>query len=99
MNYFKQVITVTRWEFMRFFKPKNEVLGIGIMLLVSVIFYFGGKYAFSESSEKPRLTVFQDLDSKLTERLSLDFELTKVPDETKIFRNIGNWKSKGRHTA
>ena len=46
MNYFKQVITVTRWEFMRFFKPKNEALGIAIMLLISVISYFGGKYAF-----------------------------------------------------
>jgi ABC-2 type transport system permease protein len=94
MNYFKQVITVTRWEFMRFFKPKNEVLGIGIMLLVSVIFYFGGKYAFSESGEKPRLTVFQDLDSKLTERLSLDFELTKVPAEQKssVISEIGKAK-------
>ena len=42
MKYVNQVITVTRWEFRRFFKPKNEVLGIAVMLLVSVIFYFGG---------------------------------------------------------
>jgi ABC-2 type transport system permease protein len=83
MKYLNQVITVTRWEFMRFFKPKNEALGIVIMLLISVISYFGGKYAFSESGEKPRLTVFQDLDATLTERLSLDFELTKISDEQK----------------
>lgn len=94
MNYFKQVITVTRWEFMRFFKPKNEALGIGIMLMVSVIFYFGGRYAFSESGEKPRLTVFRNLDSKLTERLSLDFDLTKVSAEQKssVISEIGKAK-------
>jgi ABC-2 type transport system permease protein len=94
MNYFKQVITVTRWEFMRFFKPKNEALGIAIMLLISVISYFGGKYAFSESGEKPRLTVFQDLDAKLIERLSLDFELTKISAEQKSSVIIEMEKSK-----
>ena len=94
MNYFKQVITVTRWEFMRFFKPKNEALGIAIMLLISVISYFGGKYAFSESGEKPRLTVFRDLDAKLIERLSLDFELTKISAEQKSSVIIEMEKSK-----
>jgi ABC-2 type transport system permease protein len=83
MKYLNQVITVTNWEFRRFFKPKNEVLGIAIMLLVSVVFYFAGKYAFSESGEKPELTVFQELDGKLTEMLSANFKLGKIRSDEK----------------
>jgi ABC-2 type transport system permease protein len=94
MKYWNQVIVVTRWEYKRFFKPKNEVIGIVIMLFVSVISYFGTKYAFSDSGTKPELTVFQNLDSKLTERLSLDFKLNIVPSEQKttVIQEISNSK-------
>jgi ABC-2 type transport system permease protein len=81
MNYLKQVLTVTRWEYSRFFKPKNEAIGIFVMLLTSTIFYFGGKYALSDPDEKPELTVFQNLDNQLTERLSVDFTVTAIPAE------------------
>jgi ABC-2 type transport system permease protein len=81
MNYWKQVATVTRWEYMRFFKPKNEILGIAIMLIISVISYFATKYAFSDSGEKPQLTAFQSLDSTLSERLAVDFELNFVRED------------------
>jgi ABC-2 type transport system permease protein len=94
MKYWDQVIVVTRWEYMRFFKPKNEAIGIVIMLFVSIISYFGTKYAFSDSGKKPELTVFQNLDSKLTERLSLDFKLNIVPAEQKstVIQKISNAK-------
>jgi ABC-2 type transport system permease protein len=94
MKYWNQVIVVTRWEYMRFFKPKNEAIGIVIMLFVSIIFYFGTQYAFSDSGKKPELTVFQNLDSKLTERLSLDFKLNIVPAEQKstVIQEISNAK-------
>ncbi len=94
MKYLTQVITVTKWEFRRFFKPKNEALGIVIMLLVSAIFYLGGRYAFSDSDEKQKLTVFKDLDGKLTESLSVDFELNIVPSEqeSSVIREISEAK-------
>ncbi len=94
MKYWNQVIVVTRWEYMRFFKPKNEAIGIVIMLFVSMISYFGTKYALSDSGKKPELTVFQNLDSKLTERLSLDFKLNIVPGEQKstVIQEISNEK-------
>jgi ABC-2 type transport system permease protein len=94
MKYWNQVIVVTRWEYMRFFKPKNEVIGIIIMFFVSIISYFGTNYAFSDSGKKPELTVFQNLDSKLTERLSLDFNLNIVPaeQESTVIQEISNAK-------
>ena len=56
MSYIKQVLTVTRWEFGRFFKPKNELIGLFVMLIVFTLFYFGSKLAFSDKS--PKITVF-----------------------------------------
>jgi ABC-2 type transport system permease protein len=75
-------------------KPKNEAIGIVIMLFVSIISYFGTQYAFSDSGKKPELYVFQNLDSKLTERLSLDFKLNIVPAEHKstVIQEISNAK-------
>jgi ABC-2 type transport system permease protein len=90
MNYFHQVVTVTLWEYKRFFKPKNEVLGVVIMLFVSAIFYFGTRYAMLEPDEKPALHVFQDLDSQLIEKLSPGFELKRIPpkDESLVLEEI-----------
>jgi ABC-2 type transport system permease protein len=82
MTYLNKLVTVTLWEYRRFFKPKNEALGIAILLLVSVVFYFGGKIAFSDSREKTDLTIFQNLDTILTDRLLTDFNLHEVhPDQ------------------
>jgi ABC-2 type transport system permease protein len=94
MTYWKQVLVVTSWEYKRFFKPKNEAIGLVIMLFVSAISYFGTKYAFSESGEKPELTVFQNLDSKLMERLSLDYKLNIVSleQESTVIQKISNAK-------
>lgn len=83
MTYLKQVITVTRWEFSRFFKPKNEAIGIVIMLVVSSVFYFGGKYAFSDPDKKPEISVLNDMDYSLTEILKNDFIVNRIPSEQK----------------
>lgn len=83
MTYLKQVITVTRWEFSRFFKPKNEAIGIVIMLIVSSVFYFGGKYAFSDPDKKPEISVLNDMDNSLTEILKNDFIVNRIPSEQK----------------
>ncbi|MBZ0242949.1 MAG: hypothetical protein K8F24_07030, partial [Bacteroidales bacterium] len=83
MNYWKQVITVTRWEFSRFFKPKNELIGIVIMLIVSSVFYFGGKLAFSDTDKKLEISVLNDIDFSLTEILKDDYQINKIPAQQK----------------
>jgi ABC-2 type transport system permease protein len=90
MKYWKQTITVTRWEFSRFFKPKNEAIGIIIMLVVSVAFYFGGKYAFSDTNEKMEntdkkmeISVLNDMDETFTEALKNHYTINKIPAEHK----------------
>lgn len=83
MSYIKQVITVTRWEFGRFFKPKNEAIGILIMLIVSVVFYFGSKYSFSDKSPEIKIFVHNDANGSLTEVLKNDFDVKQLPSEQK----------------
>lgn len=83
MNYFKQVITVTSWEFSRFCKPKNEAMGIVIMLIISTIFYFGGRYAFSESDEKSEITVLKGTNVGLIEFLKNHYIINEIATEEK----------------
>jgi ABC-2 type transport system permease protein len=83
MKYWKQVIIVTRWEFSRFFKPKNEVIGIIIMLIVSAVFYFGSKYALSDKSPEIEVFVHNDTDGALTEILKVDFAVEQLSTERK----------------
>lgn len=83
MKYLKQVITVTRWEFSRFFKPRNEAIGIVMMLVVSSVFYFGSKYAFSETDRKLEIFVLENTDHTLTEILKNDYKINRIPAEQK----------------
>jgi ABC-2 type transport system permease protein len=96
MNYLKQVTTVTVWEFRRFFKPKNEALGIVIMLVVSVIFYFGGKYAFSDKPDKMEISVLEDMDVTLTGFLRDHYVLNLVPqrDKASFIADLQNERNK-----
>jgi ABC-2 type transport system permease protein len=96
MKYLKQVITVTRWEFGRFYKPRNEALGLVIMLVVSVVFYFGGKYAFSESDYKMEINVYNDMDDTLTTFLNSKYLVKMIPREDKAkFIEVMSYKKEG----
>jgi len=83
MNYYKQVIAVTLWEYRRFFKLKNELLAIVIMLLIFTLSYFGGKYAASLASAKVHLAVLEDSDSQLIDMLSKAFDVEVIAPEHK----------------
>lgn len=83
MNYIKQLLTVTRWEFSRFFKPKNEAIGIVVMLIVSAVFYLGGKYALSDKSPEIEIFVHNDTEGTLTEILKDGFAVQQLPTEQK----------------
>ncbi|KUO63263.1 hypothetical protein APF79_09630 [bacterium BRH_c32] len=83
MNYWKKVITVTHWEFSRFFKPKNEAIGIVIMLIVSSVFYFGGKFALSDSDKKFEISVIENIDSGLIESMKDEYFIKRIPEQQK----------------
>ena len=83
MKYLKKVIIVTRWEYSRFFKPRNEAIGIVIMLVISAVSYFGGKYAFSDSDKKLEIFAVNDMDYALTEILKDDYKIHRIPADQK----------------
>lgn len=94
MKYLKQVITVTRWEFSRFFKPKNEALGIFIMLLVSAISYFATRYAFTDTVTKTEIIVSNDTDETLIAYLKTLYIIKQIPvnDKEKAISNLKDKK-------
>ncbi|TCO09841.1 ABC transporter permease [Natronoflexus pectinivorans] len=76
MNYWIQLKTVMLWEYHRFFKIKNELIGIVIMLVFFVIGFFGSSYAFKASQDKSPIFVANDVDGELIELLSENFDVT-----------------------
>jgi len=95
MNYLKQVITVTLWEYRRFYKPKNEIAGMAVMILVLATGYFLSRFAAKDSRQQIPLSVDSIVDQQLKEALSGAFRLTPVPADSTGFtiENITNQKS------
>ena len=83
MKYWKQVLTVTLWEFSRFFKPKNEAIGIVVMIVVSIVSFLGTKYAFSEKDKKQEIYVFNDMDASITDFLGAHYVIKQMPNDEK----------------
>ncbi len=79
MNYFRQLLTVTLWEYKRFYKIKNELLGIAVLLGMGVIGYYGGSLAVGAIAEKGDITIAMDQPEKLEEILADGYVVTKVP--------------------
>lgn len=90
MNYYRQVLTVTFWEYRRFYKLKNELTGIVVMFAIFLLSYFGGKYAANESTEKFPLTVPEGFNPQLREALSTAFAVQAIPlqEKEKYLRQI-----------
>lgn len=83
MSYIKQVLTVTRWEFGRFFKPKNELIGLCVMLTVSTLFYFGSKYAFADKSPQIKVFLLNDANGSIGDVLKSNFKIQSLPIDQK----------------
>lgn len=74
MHYFKQVLTVTLWEYQRFYKIKNELIGLGVMLLMFVFGFYGGRYAVRSVTGTTSITVV-DVSEGLVDELSKSFDV------------------------
>ncbi len=83
MKYINQVLIVTRWEYKRFFKPRNEAIGILIMLAVSVVSYFGTKMAFADDDKKMEISVLNEMDNTLNEILKNAYIIKTIPADAK----------------
>jgi ABC-2 type transport system permease protein len=97
MNYLKQVITVTRWEFSRFFKPKNEALGIVVMLLVSVVTFFATRYLMKDSVDKTTvITMVEDTELPLINYLSEYYivDLIAEAETPSLIESLGESKDR-----
>ncbi len=90
MTYLKQLWTVSMWEYKRFFKIKNELIGIAIMLIVSLIMIWGGSFIKSLKSDVADLTVIDNIDNSLVSALETKFNIIKVPlsDQDKVIERI-----------
>jgi len=78
MNYYRQLLTVTLWEYRRFYKLRNELLGILIMLIVSAISYSVTKYALSGTGEPALLMVDGTADTALVKQLQQGFRVIRI---------------------
>lgn len=78
MSYLRQLWTVSLWEYRRFFKIKNELIGIAIMLVISLGMYWGGSFLKSMKEDKVELTILENIDTKLVSALTSEFEISEI---------------------
>ncbi|MBI9032706.1 ABC transporter permease [bacterium] len=78
MSYLRQLWTVSMWEYRRFFKIKNELIGIAIMLVISLGMYWGGSFLKSMKEDRVELTVIESIDEKLLSVLRTEFEIAQI---------------------
>ena len=76
----KQILTVTKWEYQRFFKPKSELIGIAIGLVVAVVFHLGSRYLLSDRDKKLEMNASQNMEASVLEFLSENFILNIIPE-------------------
>jgi ABC-2 type transport system permease protein len=92
MSRIKKTITVTFWEYRRFYKLKNELLGIAVMLFGGLIGYSAAKYAISSSDKAQILYVAEAGDPQLHQAISSHFTIRKIEQDrvSILLENIKN---------
>jgi len=82
MNYFQQLKTVTLWEYKRFYKIKNELIGIVVMLVLFGMGFFGGEYIARNIGDKQTILISEAADPQLKEILDKNFDMRVVPTDS-----------------
>lgn len=96
-TYWRQLATVTKWEYTRFFKIKNELIGIGIMLVMATLSFFGTRAVMKDDPEKPALYL---TDAALKDKIpglaeSFDLRIALPADTAQVLAGIREEKKGG----
>lgn len=83
MNRLQQILTVTLWEYQRFFKIKNELIGIVIMLVMGSVGFFGATYLADGLGEEESVIVHENVGEALTSQLETSFDVTILQESEK----------------
>ncbi len=83
MKYVRQILTVTQWEYHRFFKPKNELIGIVIGLIIALAFHSGSRYLLSDKGGKGEIYVSRNMEGSVLGFLSESFVLNEISENNK----------------
>lgn len=75
MNYWKQIWTVTEWEYARCFKPKGELILLGFAFLIPLFILLVISYYQEGSDDKPNIYLIGNQDIVLHENLSYQFKV------------------------
>ena len=78
MSYLNKVISVTQWEYARFYKLKNELIGIAVMAIAFTAGYFFSQYAISDLAKKQTIGLYGIASPELEELLSMDFYVERI---------------------
>lgn len=82
-RYFRQVLTITFWEYKRFFKLRNEILGI---LILGLFGFAGGTIASflgKETTKKTEITLVENTSPELRNSLVDSFLINEIAREEK----------------
>lgn len=88
-------LTVTRWEFTRFYKIRNELIGLGIMLVVSLISYFITSAALKQPDELPRVAIINLAGLEWSPRAAILQKATPMTDTTSALSLLREEKMDG----
>ena len=88
-------LTVTRWEFTRFYKIRNELIGLGIMLVVSLISYFITSAALKQPDELPRVAIINLSGLEWSPRAAILQKATSMTDTTSAISLLREEKMDG----
>lgn len=88
-------LTVARWEFTRFYKIRNELIGLGIMLMVSIISYLITTAALKQPDELPRLTVINLASLQWAPNAELLRKASPAADSAKALQLLRDEKTDG----
>lgn len=95
INDLKQTWIVARWEFFRFYKIKNELIGMAVMLVVGAISYFVTSSALSPSKEQPKLAVLMQQDLVWQPKSPMLVQAKLVTDSNAAIQQLNQKKIDG----
>lgn len=85
------VFEVARWEFARFFKIKDVIVTLLILVFIAAVVYVGAWVAFSGLNDKPRIAVINANVLRLdpAETLEFDFRFAQAEEEGALRDRVG----------